>query len=435
MNKRARLQRQMEKRREKIYMAVTVYTILNCMGFPGEYMEILGDISDVLVGYSSFALMIWVMLVSSGDRIRDWKILNLKAQYSAIYFMVGEIFLVSMMVTGELREELISCVRFAVIVLYSLWIAEHFKPKEILRVIYYAQILFVILNLIFLVICPESAIGTEFGENYFTGIFSAKNSIASEVSICILLQLLLYRFMREDGEQVSLMFIFTLVMQGIMLIMANSVGAIICMLLPAIYVIKIEKKLGKEKRIPLGIFFIVVNVGFLLTAFTILPLFEPLLQLLGKDATLSQRVPLWRQIIEIMTEHNTFTGFGYNMFWRDPDATVILHAQFARNSFFNYATAGAHNLLMELWLNIGLLGIGVLFLTVIFVMRRIRELDEQQYAFCATYLIWILLHGLVERSLLPSNYQTLFFMIMLGVGCNRSQNTRRKRRDGWYDWK
>ena len=77
-----------------------------------------------------------------------------------------------------------------------------------------------------------------------------------------------------------------------------------------------------------------------------MPAFAWIIELLGKDATLTGRIPLWKQIISVMTEHNTFTGFGYGMFWRDPQAVDLVHAAFEDDSFLGNMTSGAHNLLL-----------------------------------------------------------------------------------------
>ena len=50
---------------------------------------------------------------------------------------------------------------------------------------------------------------------------------------------------------------------------------------------------------------------------------------LGKNATLTGRVTLWRNIITLMTSndllHSVF-GYGFSMFWRDKTAYSLLHS-------------------------------------------------------------------------------------------------------------
>ena len=46
------------------------------------------------------------------------------------------------------------------------------------------------------------------------------------------------------------------------------------------------------KRLPLGVIYVTLSVAFLITALTILPLFQPLFSLIGKDATLTGSYPV-----------------------------------------------------------------------------------------------------------------------------------------------
>lgn len=84
------------------------------------------------------------------------------------------------------------------------------------------------------------------------------------------------------------------------------------MLLPMYFLV--FRKL-RDLRLPLGWLYVAGSVGFLVFAFTILPLFAPLLESMGKDATLTGRTELWNGIYKFMQQHNMLTGYGYGQFW------------------------------------------------------------------------------------------------------------------------
>ena len=74
---------------------------------------------------------------------------------------------------------------------------------------------------------------------------------------------------------------------------------------------------------------------------------------LGKDATLTGRTEIWDGITRVMVDH-TWTGFGYGAIWDDTDPFAplawITH-------YANFRAGHAHNGWMEIWINVGLLGV------------------------------------------------------------------------------
>ena len=114
-------------------------------------------------------------------------------------------------------------------------------------------------------------------------------------------------------------------------------------------------------RLPLGWAYIGGSITFLFAALTLMPHLEWFFRAIGKDATLTGRIPLWNRILVVMMNHHTFTGYGYGMFWRDSQAIALIHAGFHEHSFLGTMTTGAHNMLLEFWLNSGLMGIAAFF--------------------------------------------------------------------------
>jgi len=74
---------------------------------------------------------------------------------------------------------------------------------------------------------------------------------------------------------------------------------------------------------------------------------------LGKDATLTGRTEIWDGINRVMVGHE-LTGFGYGAIWddEDPYAPLAWITHYA-----GFRASHAHNGWMEIWLNIGLIGV------------------------------------------------------------------------------
>jgi O-antigen ligase len=385
------------------------------LDFSGNYSYLLGKNIGTIMEYASFLMQIAVMLLSSGDDLMDIRIVDLKRKYTVIYLFVGVVFAESMLVSAYPLAEAITCVRLVVTAFYVIWLVEQFSLEKILSLFGVAQLLFDAFTVLFLALMPDQAF--ESGSTYIhalRGFYPSKNTLAFELVFgVILLYLLLKNNIKERNSRI---WIVALSLQIILLILCQATGALICAILVCGYL----HFFGKI-RFPLGWFYIASNIGFLFCALTILPLFEPLFEALGKDVTITGRTPLWNQIIQVMTENNTFTGFGFGMFWRDETAYVLVHRGFDADSFMGQMTTGAHNTILELWLNIGIIGIAAFFLLLIVSMRKIRELREDVYQFCSACILYLTLNGLTERTISNAyNYRVVAYFLVAVLALNRT---------------
>ncbi len=420
-------------RKETLLILAFSYIILVSLGFPGKLADVYGRFLETFAEYSSFGLQILLMCLGGGkgsQNVLEIQLLNLQARYQYVYLMLAAFFGFSMLVTLYPQEQVISCMRFSVTALFALWAVDQYQTKQILNAIIFAQALFVLVALYFTLAYPALAFSSESGGSDFTGFLETKNNAAAELSCLILLQLVLLKA-KVGKEKVSRGFILLLAVQIALLFLCNATGARIQLLIPAVYLLLMDRKKAKGFRVHPGVIYIVGSVGFIIFALTILPYFESLFEFLGKDVTLTGRVPLWRQVIKVMSEDHTFLGYGYGMFWRNSSAVALLHTAFYSNSFRGSMLTGAHNVLLELWLNVGLVGIFFFFLVLLLSMNTFRWMEALEYHFCAMYIIWFMLFGLTERAFTTYKYDILFLFLVIGTGFKikrpQSFGQRRKR--------
>lgn len=414
--------------KDSLRRAVIVFVIVGSLGFPGNYTKIFGEIFGTAVEYLSFGLQLaaMVFLGREYNGVLELTLIDLKGKYGGIYFMALVFFFDSMLVSHSPQEQLITCLRFTVTVFFALWIVDHYGGEEILEMVSTAQGIFVGLTILLFIFRPDLVFASEVSERDFVGLFATKNNAAAELSCGILLQMGLYQIKKQKGKAVSRGFLILLLIQGVLLVLCNALGPIVCAVVPGIYLFLAGGSMEGSRRLPLGIFYIAGSVGFLVLALTVLPVFEPVFRAFGKDASLTGRVPLWRQIIRVMTENHTFTGFGYGMFWRDRSAVALIHTAFSSNSFMGSMTTGAHNMILELWMNVGLFGVGAFFLAILSSTSRIRQIEAERYIPGAAYLLWFMLFGLTERAISPYQYHTLFLIISLGI-LSEAEGTKGRR--------
>lgn len=393
-----------------------VFAILVSLGFPGNFTNIFGDRIGSLMEYAAFFSEIIAMMLSSGKNWLEIQLVHFDKKYSMLYVMVVVLFAESLLVTNSFSLQMITCIRLYVTLLFAIWIQEQFEFEWVVELICVAQAIFVFFVLIFMLRYPGEAFET--GKTYINalkGLYPSKNSFASELSFGIVVMAFLIEQKRKKHEKYNGWMLMILV-QILLVVMCQATGALICLVF-----VMFVFFLPSDERLPLAWIYIAGNIVFLFGMLTLMPYLEWLFELLGKDATLTGRIPLWNQIISVMMSHHTFTGYGYGMFWRDTYAVSLIHAGFANHSFFGTMTTGAHNMLLEFWLNSGLLGIAVFFAALLYSMRHIEEVAAEKYAFSSIVIAYLMINGLTERCL-GGNYDYKMFSLFLVMAlcCNRA---------------
>jgi exopolysaccharide production protein ExoQ len=135
------------------------------------------------------------------------------------------------------------------------------------------------------------------------------------------------------------------------------------------------------------------------------------LSLFGKDLTLTGRLQLWI-LSTIMAMQRPWLGHGYNAFWLGPGSASerIL-------SVVQWDAPHAHNGLLELWLEIGLVGVA-LFLVgfIVYVSRAIayfRQSRAPENVWPLCFLVFMFISNLTESDFLARN--TIFWIVYVSV--------------------
>ena len=413
-----------ELKRDYSKNALLEYLVIFCvfcrLGFPGNLSEMLGGNTVMLaIDYGSSLVQVLIMLMASGDTLNDIRLMNFKKKYYPIYLMLLLLFAMSLLVSHSRIKQLTIIIRFSITALFGLWLADYFSVKRLLEIIYCAQVAIVIANLLTLVVFPSAGYYVDEGYGYiFRGLYTQKNGLGAEMGALLALQTVL-GFLRRDGrEGLTRTFIVLFVVQVFLLAVSRSTSSLLSTGLTVVYLILVRAKQGRGRRIQWGFVYAVVSVGFLFAASMILPMAAPLLEAMGKDATLSNRTPMWAGIITFMQEGHTLTGYGLLQFWETPYALRILQLSFPSDSWFRSMAYGSHNVILEMWLDVGLIGIAAFLTTLIICFRHVGKLTPERYLLCSALIIPQLIEGLTDRMYTNVNYSTCFFFLLLGTACS-----------------
>jgi O-antigen ligase len=112
-------------------------------------------------------------------------------------------------------------------------------------------------------------------------------------------------------------------------------------------------------------------------------------------------------------------GYGYDAFWSDYYGPA---AEFRAAS--GWLTAPhAHNGIINLWLDLGLIGVLLLVVSVIAVFRRAVEMamvsTSVEEIWPITFLLFYLLYSISETTFMPRNdlLWILYVSLMVGLRC------------------
>ncbi len=130
-----------------------------------------------------------------------------------------------------------------------------------------------------------------------------------------------------------------------------------------------------------------------------------LIQNLGRDATLTGRTAIWREVLTIPI--NRWVGTGYESFWLGPRLEKMW-------TLADFDVNEAHNAYLEIYLNLGWIGIALLAVLVATGYRSAiaaYRLDPDYGSLRVAYFVAVLIFGLTEAAFRMLGLTWFFFLL------------------------
>lgn len=141
--------------------------------------------------------------------------------------------------------------------------------------------------------------------------------------------------------------------------------------------------------------------------------------LLGKDPQLTGRLPLWI-LSTAMALQRPWFGYGFNAFWL-PDTIYVRRIW----QILGWMPPHAHNGVLELWLELGVVGTAIFFLGfgyyVLRAVKFLRSTSDPAAAWPLIFLLLFFLANLTETSFLQAN--SVFFVLYVATAATVAPNT------------
>lgn len=384
--------------------ALIVFLLLGFIGFPGNFTPLLGA---RIAAYWSMLSEGLLLACGAGSSIL------LAKRYRTRYLPIGPFmalmlavfsFCCSALLSSNPPEALYATARFFSLIMIGLYIGIAFPIKQILKLAIAAHSVLLVLYAFAYVTNPSIIFE---GAQYFVGLYSSKNNCAYELGFALIASYGMLVTSESKRLRVFFGFFFTL---NVFLIMQTDCLGVVLASATALIVAELCRK--SQLKLNFGLVFVLINIGFALFVWGILPMLGGLLADMGKDTTLTGRTYVWSILLDLIQDSHSAFGYGYSMFWNHTPERSYWYLAEVRYGLGRYT--GAHNLAIELCLNVGLFGMISFFVLVFAGLIGSKVMDHPAHAFGIAYVLYYTTKGLVERTSNIS-YDLLFLFVVIGL--------------------
>jgi exopolysaccharide production protein ExoQ len=291
-------------------------------------------------------------------------------------------------------------------VVYGILLAVRYPPRDVVRMLGIALGIVVVASLVVALALPEWGVMIGKHAGAWQGVLIHKNFLG-KVSVLAIAAFWVLSRERAGGRflwiALALVAIATLVGSSSATSLVTALAVVV-----AYCALRVLVRLPRLLRPALASFGMAAVLPLVLN----LPQhLEPVMGLLGRDLTLTGRIPLWQVLIP-MAQARLWLGYGYGAFWlgeSGPSAAVWA---------VTWTAAHAHNGYLDLWLEVGLigavLGIALVFLLLMRTARRAyRARMAAIPAFAFLFSLFFAAENAAESVLLESGLTRGIYWVML----------------------
>ena len=357
--------------------------------------------------------------------IKQWRSFVYVATRDLVLLLTVGTAVISVLWSTDLGNTLSSSRAIISTTAFGIYLATRYTPKEQLGLFACLFGIYTLLNIMAGVLLPSYGLPYRVhdgGGTVLQGVAGHKNQLAAAMAMTTTLFLDIGIYSRKHRRIAliiaAIAFTVLLLSKG-----KGSLAVFIAMLclLPLYKIAKVDYRL--KTFFGICAFLIVVVI----VAVTLINLEVIVVDFLGKDMNFSGRIPLWEYLISRGME-KPFLGYGYAAFWTNPTERlgVELNTWIAAVE----ATGNSHSAYVELFLQLGFLGVSLVLLSFVTVFIRVLlllGLTKQIEYFCMLQLlIFIAISSYSEVFIgLLISYRSLYWVLYVSISCSTAIHLRR----------
>jgi exopolysaccharide production protein ExoQ len=281
-------------------------------------------------------------------------------------------------------------------IMAGLFIGMHYEPKQLIRVLALCIGIGALASLFVGLVFPSVGI---MPDGQWQGVFNLKNSLGRMMALGVVC----FAFLGIGQRRFRFVSISMILLCGILLLLAKSAtGIVVCFMVLALLPFRSILNRSKRGLMAAAVLLIIAAVPAAIWSWINR---DQILSLLGRESTLTGRLPLWHLVKAQILLQPKF-GVGYAAFWTSAQADRY-------REILRWDAPNAHNGFLEMTLGLGVVGLAIFafgmlrnFFRGISIARHSGEI-EMAWPLC--FVIFCFLYNLTESTLFTGN--TAFWML------------------------
>lgn len=357
-----------------------------------------GFVGYVILPALAYSVVLWLIMT-------NWAAVVAVAANFKLLTVLTLITLCSAVWSQNPMRSAVFATLYVVCTLFAYALVVRLDPEELMHLLTWAGIIICALSLFMVIFFPVFGLQTDDPRTMgaWRGIFIDRTGAAKEMVFLLSAGVVGWR---SDDKPIRWLSILVLSM---MVLRAEAVTGFISIALCTIFVLFIRLNRKFEPRFS-RILILAFLVASSLLAFLGTGPLDTALHLFGRDPTLSGRTAVWHAIWGAISLR-PFLGYGYYAFWQQ------FHGESANiATAINWTADYAHNGILEIWLQVGLVGVLVFLGTLLQALRNawfcLRFDRTGRYDWYVALLFLMLVYNIDEETLLfPNELLSILYVI------------------------
>jgi exopolysaccharide production protein ExoQ len=303
----------------------------------------------------------------------------------------------------------------------AVYLVASFRGDDHIKLISNSIVISFVGSIAFVGLFPRYGIMSAYDlEGDWRGVFIHKNSLGSIMAVGLFTQL--YLLAARTGR-IGWRIFWAILFFGVVLLSRSTTALVTCLLYLSmffLYVVWLQHK-ALGYGVGLMLVFFLIAIGIVLAVDP-----ESVLGLLGKDATLTGRTDVWAAVLDLIGQR-PLLGWGYRAMFVDGDPTTDWIWERV-----GWQTPGAHNSLLEITLELGVIGLFSFLMILGTALARglrccLTGVLPLGY-FSLVFFIGILIEGTTESELGGGQDLKWLLFNMLAFACGQSLSLQKSKR-------
>lgn len=393
------------------------FTVVSLLHYTGGPLAVIlsggaseGDNSIVEPDYALIQLLFFINFAISFFLlvIRWKKVIKLINKERYITVLVGLCF-ISFFWSAAPTVTLVRSVAILGTSLFGVYLATRYTLEEQLQLLALTFGIAIILSLLFILGLPKYGIMAGLHAGKWRGIYVHKNVLGK----LMVLSTLIFLITALNRDKNKLFCIGGLLFSIFLLLMCKSSSSLVNLLILLMTFLVISTLILRYEVLFPVLFFLAIvgTVSYLWLTNNA----EIILSSMGKDSSLTGRTPLWNAVLDMIWQR-PWLGYGFSGFWGgwDRDGAYVWRLT-------GWTPPNAHNGLLDLWLDLGFLGLSIYLLGFIINLFKslawVRKNRTAVSFWPVMYIIYFWLSNQTESALLRQNeiYWLLYVTVILSM--------------------